>query len=161
MKSTHGQLRSRLTNGLRRNNTNRLTHLNPFQSCHVAAVTFNTNSLFRFTSQTRTHFNFFDPGVFNSRNRVLLNETVGFCENITRKRINDILKNRSPQNSLTQRLNDFASFNEGNRIDPLQSSAIIFLNNHVLRNIDQSTRQVTGVRCFERGIRQTFSSTMR
>ena len=153
MEGSHRQLRARLTYRLRCNNTHRFTNLNPLKRCHVATVTLNTNTLFRLTGQAGTHFNFFNTGIFNSGNRVFLDQTIGFRQNVSSERIDHIFKNSSPQNSFTQRLNNFAGLNQRNSIDAFQCATIFLLNNHVLRNINQTTREVTGICGFERGIR--------
>ena len=58
-------------------------------------------------------------------------------------------------------LNDFTTFDETGNFQSLWGAAIASRNDKVLDNIDQTTRQITGVSGLQSRISQTFSSTVR
>ena len=46
-------------------------------------------------------------------------------------------------------------------VDTIQGTAVFFGDDHILRNVDKAACQVSGVRSFKRGIRKTFTRTVR
>src|SRR5690606_3360594 len=66
----------------------------------------------------------------------------------------------STQNTFAQWLNNVAAFNVGSHQQTVFGPAVDFSHNKVLRNVYQTTSQITGVSCFQRGIRETLTSTV-
>src|SRR5690606_18578284 len=64
------------------------------------------------------------------------------------------------QYTLTQCSDDVATLDDRTHYQAFLGTAVFFGNYQVLGNIYQTTGQVTGVRCFQSGIRQTFTRTV-
>ena len=76
-------------------------------------------------------------------------------------RILDVLGGDVADDTLGQRLDDVLAFLQRADLETLDRSAILFGDRHVLRDVDETTRQVTGVRRLERGVGQTLTSAVR
>ena len=50
MESSHGQLRTRFTNGLSRNDTNSFTNINQMPMSQISSIALGTNAMFGTTS---------------------------------------------------------------------------------------------------------------
>ena len=72
----------------------------------------------------------------------------------------DVFEGYAMYTQLTQHDGQVTTYNDGLQRDPLVGLAIYFCNDQVLGNVDQATRQVSGVRGLQGGVRQTLSSTM-
>ena len=75
--------------------------------------------------------------------------------------MNHFIDDRAAQNSVPQGLDDLTALNDRAHELTLLRAAIGLNHNQVLRHIDQTTCEVTRVRCFERRVGQTFTRTVR
>jgi hypothetical protein len=64
------------------------------------------------------------------------------------------------QHAVAQRFDDIAAFDDRRHREAVLRAAVDFGDNHVLRDVDETARQVTGVRGLQRGIGQTFTRTV-
>ena len=72
-------------------------------------------------------------------------------------RTHDILRYGTTQNAILQGNHHFTALNNGLTQDALSGAAVIFSNDQVLTDVDQTTGQVTRVRCLERCIGQALA----
>ena len=86
---------------------------------------------------------------------------IGFDNDRSVNRIKNVVERCTTDNAVTQRFNDLAVPNDRFRPDTANRSAILFGNDHVLCNVNQTTCQITRVSGFERRISQTFTRTVR
>ncbi len=89
-----------------------------------------------------------------------MQQRVAWNQNIRRTRLQNVFNSHTTQNAIAQRSLTSPPSITGVMVMPSRSAAIVFSNNQVLRNVDQTTSQITGVRCFQCGIRQTFTRTV-
>ena len=161
MERSHRQLRTGLTDRLRSNDTDRFTDIDRIAGCQVFAVTSGADAVFTVTTQNRTYMNLFDAGFYNRRSLFFRNRFRGIPRNqyFAGLGMNNIVNRETALQPLCQPFDLFITFLD--IIDPYtgMSSAVIFTNNNILRNIDQTPRQITGVCRSQRRIRLTFTST--
>ena len=170
MESTHGQLCTRLTDGLCGDDTYRLTNLNSFSCCHVGTITFCTDTNFTFTAQNRTDLDLvvrfafcIDTFAHDLSCTFRCDHVVCFYKHITIF-IFDCLAGETSCDTFLQTFDFFFSVCEFPHIHTrnlISAFRTIHLtNNQLLRYIYQTSGQVTGIGGTKSGIGHTFSSSM-
>ena len=171
MEGSHGQLGTGLTDRLCSDNTDCFTYLYSFTGCHVGTVTFCTDTNVRTAGQDRTDLHFL--------NRLTLciytyaedlsctaggDHVVVFNDHVTVFIIN-ILTGISACDSVFQTFNGLFTIHEcldyhtGDLC--LTLAAVYFTDRKLLRYINHSSGQITGVCGTQRGIGHTLTCTMR
>ena len=98
MEGPHGELGSRLADGLGGNDTDGLAHLHPFEGGHVAAVALHADALLGFAGQTRADPDRFDARVVDSIDGFFVDNIVGFHENAVVEGVENIFQRRASYN---------------------------------------------------------------
>src|SRR5262249_19687230 len=110
MKSPHCELRSRLADRLRCDDPNGLTKIDPVATPEIAAVAHNTNSPTRCACQHGPDLDALKPRLLDTLYEIFVDLLVGLNDHFAGKRIFDIFKSDSAENSISQRLDDFPAF---------------------------------------------------
>ena len=171
MECTHGKLCTRLTDGLSSDNTDSLTNLYRLTCCHVSTITFCTDTDVRLTCQDCTDLNpCLRTGIHNSlcsHNTccaLRCDHVVCLHDQFTVIIIN-ILTGESSCNTFFQRLDQLlaicklANLHARNLVS--FCTTVNLTDGKLLRYINKSTCQVSGIGCTKRCIGQTPTSTMR
>src|SRR5210317_151584 len=112
------------------------------------------------TGEDRADLDFLYSCVLDLLNQGLINGLIVLNKNLVRNRVDNIFESSTPQNTIAQRLDNFTALDQGADIDAVQSTAIVFHNDCVLSNVNQTTGEVTRVSCLKRCIGQTFTGTV-
>ena len=160
VEGTHGQLGTRLTNRLRCHHTDGFAGVDQHAAAQVAAIALGAQAEARVASQWRTNLDFVDRQTFDLFDHVFVHQRAGFVQRFLRFRIDDIVHRHAAEDTVTQWLDDFTAFNQRFHQGAVHGAAIIFDHDQVLRHVDQTARQVTGVSRFQRRIGQTFTSAV-
>src|SRR5690606_307532 len=157
---THRQLRARLTDRLRRDHTDGFTTVDHGATTQVAAVAVCAQAVTRFAGERRADLDFVDTQRVDEVDIVFVQQRAGLDGRFLRVGIDDVDGCNAAQNAVAQRLDDFTAFHQGLHGIALGGAAVIFGNDQILRDVDQTTGQVTRVRRLERRIGQTLTSTV-
>ncbi len=160
MEGTHGQLGSRLTDRLGSDDTDRLAEVDDVPTGQVATIAGSTDTATTLACQHRADMNLLDTGVFDFLHQGFVDFDVGLNEDLVGHRVHNIVERGTAENTIAQRLNDFTALNKGADLDTVQRTAVIFHDDGVLGNVDQTTGQVTGVGRLERRIGETLTGTV-
>src|SRR5690606_14673849 len=160
VEGTHGQLGTRLTDRLGRDNTDRLTDIDLMTTCQVATVAGGAHAVAGFTGDRRTDNHFVDTVQLEELNTLLIDQRAGVDDDIIGARLDHVTGDDSTQHALTQRLDDAATFDMRLHALTLVGTAIHLGSHQVLGDVNQTTGQVTGVRCLQCGIGQTLTGTV-
>ena len=158
---THRQLCTRLTDGLCRDNADSLTFVDDVATCQVTTVAVRTYTKVGVAGYNGTYFDGVNGVLFQQIAPVLVQQRVAWNQNIRRTRLQNVFSSHTTQNAIAQRLFNIATLDNRGHGDAFQGAAVIFSDDQVLRDVNQTTSQVTGVRRFQCGIRQTFTRTVR
>ena len=150
MECTHGQLSSRLTNGLSRNNSNGLAYLNWLSGSHIGSVTLGTNPDVGFAGQHSTNLHRI-PALFlqNSHNLCRpfgITHMIRLYNHLSCIRVCDRLCNISTGNPLLKALDSLFSICKSldfHKWNFLALAAVYLTNNQILRHIHQTSGQIT------------------
>ena len=72
----------------------------------------------------------------------------------------DIFRSHTAEHAVAKRLDDFAAFHQRRDLDTVHGAAIFFANDRVLRDVDETPGQVTGIGSFQSRIGQTFTGAV-
>ena len=160
VEGTHGQLRARLTNGLRGDDTDRVADRYEPTRAHVPAVAVLANAMARLASERRAqvqlrHLTPRGDVVAD----VLVDQRVALCDNFACGFINHISRQ---QTSWQLRQAQIAPRRIDQVVDPdaLLRAAVLFIDDHVLRDVDQTPRQVAGVSGSNSRVGEALASTV-
>ena len=160
---SHRQLRTGFTDGLCGNDTDRLTDIDRLAGCKVRAVAMCADTVFGMALNDCTDINLLDSCRDNSVCLFLADHFVVTDNNLTGCGIHDLADCISAHDTVNQRLQYILVFLVDNFVDPCTLCGItLFLtDNHFLRNIHQTSGQVTGVRGTKCGIGQGLTRRTR
>src|SRR5690606_2520870 len=154
---THRQLRARRTDRLRRDHTDGFTAVDHGATTQVAAVAVCAQAVTRFAGERRADLDFVDTQRVDEVDIVFVQQRAGLDGRFLRVGIDDVDGCNAAQNAVAQRLDDFTAFHQGLHGIALGGAAIIFGNDQILRDVDQTTGQVTRVRRLERRVGQALT----
>ena len=157
---THGQLCTRFTDGLCRDNTDCFTFIDDVATRQVTTVAVRTYTKVGVTRYNRTYFNRVDRVLFQQVTPLFVQQRVARNKDISSTRLQNVFSSYTTQYAIAQRLFNVTTLDNRSHHDTFMGTTIVFGNHQVLRHVNQTTSQVTGVRRFQCGIRQTFTSTV-
>ena len=82
-------------------------------------------------------------------------------EDLAGERIDDVFERDAAEDAVAERLDDFAGVFELGDADAVERAAVELGDDRVLRDVDETTREVTGVRRLERGVGETLARAVR
>ncbi|MNM57038.1 hypothetical protein D3C81_682250 [compost metagenome] len=130
-------------------------------TCQVATIAVCTHTKVGFTAHYGTDFNAVDRVLFQQVTGLLVQQGVAWHQDVSRTRLDNIFCCHTTQNAFAQWLFNVTTFDNRSHHDAVVSTTVVFGNYQVLRHVNQTTGQITGVSRFQCGIRQTFTSTVR
>src|SRR5438067_7014693 len=157
----HRELRARLADRLRGDDADRLAQLGQPARAEVAAVAQHTDAALGITGEARADAHPLEARVLDLLRRLLDDLVVGLDDDLARQRVADVLRGHPAQDAVPERLDDVTALDERRGVDVLHGAAVVLADDHVLRDVDQSPRQVPGVGRLERGVRQTLAGAVR
>ena len=160
VEGTHGQLRAGLTDGLRGNHAHGLAHIDQTAAAQIAAIALGTQAVAGFAGQRRAHFHFVHTGRFKQVDHVFGEHFARLGHHFAGFGVQHIFGRAAAQNPLAQAFQHLAALHNGAHVLAVVGAAIVFLDNQILRHIDQTTGQVARVGGFQRRIGQTFTRTV-
>src|SRR5690606_36804833 len=160
VESTHGQLGTRLTDGLGGDDTDCFTDVDLVTTGQIAAVALGADAVAGFAGDRRTHHHFVDAVALDELDPLLVDQGAGRNDDLVAARLRYVLGDHTAEHALAQRLYDVAAFDVRGHQQAVLGAAVDLGHHQVLGHVDQTTGQVTGVRGFQCGIRQTLTSTV-
>ncbi len=159
VEGTHRELRSRFADGLRRDDAGGLAQFDQPARSQVAAVAHHANAALRFAGQHRADLHPLDAGGLNRAGQIFGDFLVDVDDHVAVV-VLDLLERHAADDAVAQRLDDLAGFDDTGDVDAVHGAAVVFADDHVLRHVDQTARQVAGVGGLERRIGQTLAGAV-
>ncbi len=157
----HGQLRTGLTDGLRGDDTHRLTHRDLAAAGEIAPVALHADAATGLTGQPRADLHVVEARVDHLLHAVLVDLLVGPHQHLAGDRVMDVVERHATEDALVERLDLLAALDERGHHDAVERTAVVLVDDGVLRDVDQTAREVTRVRGLERGVGQTLARAVR
>src|SRR5690554_3612736 len=160
VEGTHGQLGTRLTDGLGSDNTHCLTDVDQVTTCQIATIAGGAHAVAGLAGDRRTHDDLVDTVGLEEVNQLLVDQGTGGQNDFFRARLENILGGNPAQYALAQRLDDITTFDMRLHDQTLVGATVDLGDHQVLGHVNQTTGQVTGVRGLQCGIGQTLTGTV-
>ena len=160
MEGTHGQLGTRLADGLRSNHTHSLAVVDQTTTTQIAAVAHGAQTKACFAVQGGADFDFVNAQHFEFVDQVFVEHRASFRQHSACFWMHDVFSRHATQDTFTQRFDHLTTFDDSAHDLSVAGAAIHVGHHQVLGHVDQTTCQVARVRCLQRGIGQTFTRTV-
>src|SRR5271170_4186554 len=92
MERAHRELRSRLANRLRGDDTDRLAEVHQMAAAEVASIALDANALPRLAGEHRANLDSLDAGIFDFLDLVLVDHLVSLHQHFTGERVADVFE---------------------------------------------------------------------
>ena len=112
MEGTHGELSAWLANRLRCNHANCLTNVHQGATTKVAPIAIRTQTVTGIAGQWRTHLDLIKSNRLNRIDTIFVQQRIGRVHNLAIFRINDLSRANAAEDTLAQRLDNFAAFDQ-------------------------------------------------
>src|SRR5207253_2357305 len=135
--------------------THRLPELDETAGREVAAVAARAHAAARRARQHRPDLHLLDAAFLHRRRLLLVDLLVDLDNGLGRERVDDSLERRAADDAVAERFDDFTRLDDRARLDAVERAAIDLRDDHVLRDVDETARQVPRVGGLERRVRET------
>ena len=82
-------------------------------------------------------------------------------EDLAGERVDDVFERHAAEDAVAERLDDFAGVFELGDADAVERAAVELGDDRVLRDVDETAREVAGVRRLERGVGEALARAVR
>ena len=156
----HRELRARFADGLRGDDADGFAHLDEAAGGQVAAVAASANSAAGFASEHGANLHALDAGRLNRVGQLFGDFLVDLDDHVAFV-VLDLLERNAADNAVAQRLDFDAGFENRLDVNSVGRAAVELVDDHVLRHVDETPREVAGIGGLERRIGQTLASAVR
>ena len=101
------------------------------------------------------------PDFFDLEDGLFVELGVRGNEHFAGEGIDDVFERHAAEDTVAERLDDFACVFELRHADTVEGSAVELADDGVLRDVDETAREVAGVRRLQRGVREALTSAVR
>ena len=162
VEGTHGELRSRFTDGLGCDDANGFALLDQHTGSQMATIALGADAYLGFAGQHRTDLHLLETGAVNRAGLDLVEFLASANQAVLEVGgIIDVFGGITADDALTDLHHFFLALVNRLNGDAGARAAILVANNHVLRCIDQLTGHVPGVGSLERSIGKTLTGAVR
>ena len=160
VEGTEGQLSTRLTDSLCCDDTDCFTLLNHLTGCQVTSVTLSTYTVFGFAGEYRTDLYLFNTCSLDSFALRLADLLTGSYDELTFV-VENIVNRYTTEDTESQRSDRVTvSIFDSACGQTTEGTTVFLIDDHVVRYIDQTTGQITGIGSLQSGIGKTLTGTV-
>ena len=160
----HRQLRARLTDRLRGDDADSLADVDGRTASKVAAVALAANALLRLARQHRADADFLHLRLLDRLGMTLFDQFAGLDDDLGVLALgagdDDVLLRRTAKNTRAERHDHLTGVDDRLHVDAGVGAAILFRDDGVLRDVDETARQVARVRRLQGGVGQTLTGAV-
>src|SRR5215475_1098613 len=161
VESAHRQLRAGLADALGGDDADRLADVHDLPCGQVAAVALDADSAARLAGEHRADAHAFDARVLDFGRHIFGDLRVDPGQDFAGDRVENVFKGDATDDAFAQAFNDVARFGDRLRPDALDRAAIRLRDDHVLRHVYKTARQVARIGGLERRVGQTLARAVR
>src|SRR5882757_1207161 len=134
---THRELRSRLTDRLRRDNTNRLTDADRTAAGEIAPVAGRADAIACLTADGRTHHHLVHAISFELAHHLLIEQRALGDQHFFGAWLQNVFRDNAAEHSLAQLLHDVTTLDERSHGQAARRTAIDLGDDQILRHVDE------------------------
>src|SRR5438552_3260026 len=156
----HRQLGAGFADRLGGDDADRFTMVDRRAAGEIAAIALAADAVDEFAGQCRADLHFLDAGLLNGLDMALFHQRAALDHDLVGRGIAQILAGGASENARREQRNNGAGIDDGAHLDAELGAAVIGGDDAVLRHVDQTTRQVSGVCRLQRGNRETLAGAV-
>ena len=160
MERTHRQLRAWLTDRLRGDNADSLTLVDRRTTGQIAAVALGADAAMGLAGKRRTDADRLNASLFDRIDIELVDDVATSDKHVTCDRMHDVFERGPAENTLTERRNDLAGIDDRLHGEAGRRTAIHRDDDAILRDVNKTACQVTGVSRLQGGVGETLTGTV-
>src|SRR3712207_3054991 len=157
----HRQLRAGLADGLRGDDADGLADVHGLARGEVAAVALDADAAARLAGQHRADADALHAAALYLLREVFVDLVVHGDDDRALDGVDHVFERRAADDAVAQALDLLAALDDGRGRDALQRAAVRLGDDHVLRHVDESARQVAGVGRLQGRVRQALARAVR
>src|SRR5215472_5213399 len=156
----HGELRAGLADGLRGDDPDGLAELDHAAGGEVAAIAQRAHAAPRLASEHGTDAHTVDAGGLDGVGELFVDFLV-HVDNDVALEVLDFVQGNAANDAVTERLDFHPGFDNGLDVNAVGGAAVVLVDDHILRDVDEPTREVAGVCGLQRRVGETFARAVR
>ena len=160
VEGTHGQLCTRLPDRLGSDGSDCFTDFNCITRCQVDTVTVTADTVAGVTCKDGADCHFFNTSINDFTRLVFCDQFIWTNNDRTSFWMFNCFLSVTTIETLFQRLDHLLAFCDRSDKKSTICTTVIFTDNHILGNVNQTTSQVTRVGCLKGRIGHTLTSTV-
>lgn len=145
VEGAHGELGTRLADRLRRDDADRFTVVDRRAASEIAAVALAADAVDELASQRRADLHLLDAALVDGIQMALFHQRTALDDHLARA-VTHVFAGRASEDARAERSDHGAGIDDGAHLDAELGAAIVLRDNAVLRHVDETPRQVAGVR---------------
>ena len=157
----HRQLGPGLADGLCGDDADRLADVHRLSPGKVPPVARTAHAEPRLAGNRRSYADLVDAEMLEPIDPPLVEQGSTFDGNSGAARVRQVLRHHPPEHTLAQRLDDVTAFDERVEHQAVVRAAVLLGHHEVLCNVDQTSREITGIGGLQRRVRQALAGAVR
>src|SRR5271154_1245300 len=145
VEGTHGELRARLADRLRRNDAHGFADVDAVTAAQVSAVALRAHAVAGLAGDGRTHHDLVDAHLFEELDQLLVDQHAGLDQHFAGGGHRHIFGDYATQHALAQTFDHIAAFDDRRDRQAVDGTAIDLGDHQVLCHVDQAAGQIPGV----------------
>ena len=156
----HRQLRSRLADRLGGDDAHRFTHVDRCAARQIAPVASAADAVLGLAGQHRADLHFLNAGGGDRRDVLLDDHAAGRHDRLA-VGIPEVLGRGAAENADRQRRDHRAGVDDGAHANAARRAAVGNGDDRILRDVDETTREIAGIGRLQGGVGETFAGAVR
>ena len=159
VEGAHRELRARLADRLRGDDADRLAHIDRRAAREIAPVAGAADAVLRLAGQDRADLHLLDAGGVDRRHVLLDDHPAGFDDHLA-VGVAQRLRRGAAENARSERRHHRARVDDRAHADAARRAAIGHGDDRILRDVDETARQIARVRGLQRGVREALAGAV-
>ena len=149
VEGSHGQLRTGLSDGLCGDDSDSLTDRNRLVGRKVAAVALLADAVLGLAGENGPDQDSLDSRILDGLGLVICDLVIQRDDDLAGVRVDDVLERVVSGDPVGKALDDLVTVLDGGPDDTVDGSAVLLVDDDVLRDVDQSSGEISGLCCLE------------
>ena len=160
VEGTEGELGTGFTDGLGGNDADGFALLYHLGGGEVAAVALLADAVLGFAGEDGTDFDFLDAGIFDGGGDGFGDFFAGVDEDVSVFGVGDVVHGNATEDALGEGADDFVAVLECGADEATEGAAVFFVDDDIVRNVDETAGEVSGVGGLQGRIGETLTGTV-